>query len=141
MNKIQNCLNYVTTQSQVSLPLIFLNYCTITVLPYVSFPHTHTCLPKLQPQNPWLLHCLIFWSPHLEQSPPRRQALYYSLFLQKQTQDISLLQIFQLSNTVLYPYTSAQCVCVCVRVRVCVCVCMCVCVCVRAHLAHSLNPC
>ena len=42
-----------------------------------------------------------------------------SLLLQKQTQDISLLQIFQLSNTVLHPYQSVQCVCVCV----CVCVC------------------
>ena len=45
----------------------------------------------------------------LEQSPPTHQALRYCLFLQKQTQDISLLRIFQLSNTVLHPYQSVQC--------------------------------
>ena len=55
-----------------------------------------------------------FGPPHLEQSPPRHQALCHSLFLQKQTQDISLLRIFQLSNTVHHPYQSVQCVCVCV---------------------------
>ena len=35
-----------------------------------------------------------------------------TLFLQKQTKDISLLRIFQLSNTVLHPYQSVHCVCV-----------------------------
>ena len=34
----------------------------------------------------------------------------------KQTQDISLLRIFHLSNIVFYPYQSVQCVCVCVCV-------------------------
>ena len=47
---------------------------------------------------------LTFPSPHLEQFPPGHQALGYSLFLQKQTQDIPLLWIFQLSNTVIHPY-------------------------------------
>ena len=42
----------------------------------------------------------------------------YSLFLQKPTQDISLLRIFQLNHIVLHSYQSVQCVCVCV----CVCV-------------------
>ena len=65
--------------------------------------HTHAQTPMLQPQNPWLWHFLTLWPPHLEQSPPRHQALSYSLFFQKQTQDISLLRIFQLSNTVFHP--------------------------------------
>ena len=36
-------------------------------------------LQTLQLQNPWLLHFLTLWPPHLEQSPPRQQALCYSL--------------------------------------------------------------
>ena len=97
-----------TTQSQVPLPLVFLSYYTFTVLPALSaFCQTHAQTPTLQPQNAQLLHFFTLWPPHLEQSPPRHQALCYSLFLQKQTQDISLLKIFQLSNIV-------QCVCVCI---------------------------
>ena len=46
------------------------------------------CPYRLQPQNSWLSHFLTLWPPHLEQSPPRHQALCYSLFLQKPTQDI-----------------------------------------------------
>ena len=90
----------------------------------------------------WILHYFIrvFWVfPHLEQSPPRHQALCYSLFLQKPTQDISLLRIFQLSHIVLHSYQSVQCVSVCV----CVCVCACMCACVCVHLLHNyaLNTC
>ena len=72
-------------------------------------------------------HSLTLWPPHLVQSPQRHQALCYSLFLQKPTQDISLLRIFQLSNIVLHPYQPVQCVCVCV------------CVCVCASLAQCLK--
>ena len=36
-------------------------------------------LQTLQLQNPWLLHFLTLWPPRLEQSPPRQQALCYSL--------------------------------------------------------------
>ena len=56
----------------------------------------------------------------------------YSLFLQKQTQNVILLRIFHLSNIVLHP-SQSLCACVCVCARVCVCVCECV----GAHL----NPC
>ena len=79
---------------------------------------------------------LTLWPPHLEQSPPRHQALCYSLFLQKLTQDISLLRIFQLNYIVLHSHQSVQCACVracvraCARARACGCVCVCVCVCV-----------
>ena len=59
--------------------------------------------------------------PHLEQSPPRHQAVCYSRFLQRPTQDISLLRILQLNNIVLHSHQSVQCV------RVCVCMCVCVC--------------
>ena len=55
---------------------------------------------------------LVWRPPHLEQSPPRHQALCYSLFLQKSTQDISLLRIFQLNHIVLHSHQSVQCVCV-----------------------------
>ena len=58
---------------------------------------------------------------------PRHQALCCSLF---QTQGISHLQIFQLSNTVLHPYLSVQCACECVCVCVCACVRACACMCV-----------
>ena len=71
-----------------------------------------------------------------------------SLFLQKQAQDIFLLRIVQLSNIVLHPYQSVQCVYVCVCVCVCACVracvragvraCVCVCVCVRACVCVSV---
>ena len=58
----------------------------------------------------------------------------YFLFFQKQTQGISILRIFQLSNTVLHPYLCMQCVnvsmCVCGSVRACVRACVRVCVCV-----------
>ena len=76
--------------------------------------HKHAQNPMLQPQNPWLLLFLTLWPPHLEQSPPRHQALCYSLFLQKSAQDISLLRIFQLNHIVLHSHQSVQCVCVCV---------------------------
>ena len=98
--------------------------------------HKHAQNPTLQPQNPWLSHFLTLWPPHLEQSPPRHQALCYSLVLQKSTQDISLPRIFQLNHIVLHSHQSVQCVCVCVcvcaRARACVraCVRVCVCVCI-----------
>ena len=63
---------------------------------------------------------LTLWPPHLEQTPPKLQALCYSLFLQKSTQDISLLRIFQLNHIVLHSYQSVQCLCVCVRVCMCI---------------------
>ena len=66
-------------------------------------------------------------NPHLEQSPPRHHTLCYSLFLQKPTQDISLLRIFQWSHIVLHSYQYVQCVCVCV----CACVRGCMRACVR----------
>ena len=48
-----------------------------------SLSDMHAQTPALQPQNPWLSHFFTLWPPHLEQSPPRHQALCYSLFLQK----------------------------------------------------------
>ena len=68
------------------------------------------------------------FGPHIWNNLPQdiMQALCYSHFLQKSTQDISLLRIFQLNHIVLHSHQSVQCVCVCVcvcvRVRVCVCV-------------------
>ena len=54
----------------------------------------------------------------------------YSLFLQTQTQDISLLRILQLSRIVLHPYVCTMCVCVCVYV------CMCAHVCTHTRILH-----
>ena len=59
------------------------------------------------------------FGPHIWNNLPH-QALCYSLFLQKPTQDISLLRIFQLSHIVLDSYQFVQfvqCVCVCVCVH------------------------
>ena len=96
------------------LSLIFLNFCTFKFLPALSaLRQTHACSnSNLQPQNPWLSHFLTLRPPHLEQSPPRHQALCYSLFPQKQAPDITLLRIFQLSKIALHPYQSVRCVCV-----------------------------
>ena len=88
--------------------------------------HTHAQTPTLQPQNPWLSHFLTLWPQHLEQSPPPppppgHQALCYSLFLQKQTQDISQ----NISAKQHCPSPLSVCtVCVCMHVHVCVCVCI-----------------
>ena len=94
--------------------------------------YMHAQTPTLQPQNTWLSHFLTLRPPHLEQSPPRHQALCYSLFLQKQTRDISLCRIFQLRHIVLHLYQSVQCVCVCVCtcVRACARACVHACVCI-----------
>ena len=96
----------VSTQSQVLLPLIFLSYYTFTVLSALSAVHqTHACSnSNSSTSKPMSFHFLSLWPPHLEPSPPRHQALCYSLFLHKQTQDISLLRMFQLSNIVLHLY-------------------------------------
>ena len=65
-------------------------------------------------------HTFSHFGPHIWNNLPRHQALCYSLFLQKPTQDIYLLRIFQLNHTVLHFYQSVQCVCECVCARVCV---------------------
>ena len=133
-DKIQNCLHVLQRNHRFHSLLSFW-----AATPLQSFPlsplfvtHTHAQNPTLQLQNPWLSHFLILWPPHLEQSPPRHQALCYSLFLQKSTQDISLLKIFQLNHTVLHSHQSVQCVCV----RACVCVCVCIfCIIMLEHLS------
>ena len=138
----------VTTQSQVLLPLIFLSYDTFTVLPALSARQTQACSNSnasiAKPMAFALSHILAHTSGKL---PPKTSGYSESLFLQKQTQDISLLRIFQCSNIFLHPYQSVQCVCVCVCGWMCVCVRACVhacararvCVCVRVcvHLVHS----
>ena len=125
-DKIQNCLHVLQRNHRFRSLLSFW-----AATPLQSFPlsplfirHTQAQNPTLQLQNPWLSHFLTLWPPHLEQSPPRPQALCYSLFLEKPTQDISLLKIFQLNHIVLHSYQSVQCVCVCVHA--CVHVCMCI---------------
>ena len=93
-----------------------------------------TCMLKLWRFNLKILgHCCFSYSgPHIWTSHPSwHQTLYYTPFLQKQTQSISLLWAFEPSNTVLRPnspYNVCVCVCMCVcereRERVCVCVCV-----------------
>ena len=70
------------------------------VLPLQSFllsplfvRHMHAQTPMLQPQNLWLLHFLTLWPPHLEQSPPRRQALCYSASSKANARHFSSLNI------------------------------------------------
>ena len=76
------------------------SYLSEHTAPLQSFPlsplfimQTHAC------SNSNASHFLTFGLQRLEQSPPKHDALGYSLFLQKQTRDLSLLRIFQLSNT------------------------------------------
>ena len=118
---------------------------TAAVQPFPISPlfirHTHT---QTSDASTFMAFTLSpFLASHLEQPPPRRQTVYYSPFLQEQTQDISLLWAFQPSNTVLRPNSLYSvcvlvrmcvcvCVCVCVCLCLCLCLCVCVCVCVRA---------
>ena len=131
---MQNCLHVLQHNHRFGSLLSFW-----AATPLQSFPlsplfmrHMHAQTPTLQPQNTWLSHFLTLRPPHLEQSPPRHQALCYSLFLQKQTRDISLCRIFQLRHIVLHLYQSVQCVCVCVCtcVRACARACVHACVCI-----------
>ena len=107
---LQNCLHVLQCNHRFRSLLSFW-----ATTPWQSFPlsllfvrHMHAPTPTPLPQNPWLSHFLTLWPPHLEQSLPRHQALCYSLFLQKQTQDIPLLRIFQLSNIVHHPDQSVH---------------------------------
>ena len=100
-NKIQNYL-HVLQRNHRFRPLLSV-WATAHLQSFPLSPllvrHTHAQTATLQPQkHPQLSHFLTFRPPHLEQSPPRHQALCKSLFLQ--TQDISLLRISPLSNTV-----------------------------------------
>ena len=129
--------NFWTHQIQNCLYVLQLNHWFRPLLPFWSdaavqpFPlslllirHMHTQTLTLQPQSSGVSFSLLFWSSHLEQPPPRHQTLYYSLFLQKQTQDISFLWAYQLSNTVLR-LNSVCIVFVCTHMYKCVCVCVC----------------
>ena len=140
-------------------PSYLFNYCTFTVLSVLStlIRITNAQTPRLQVQNPWLSHFLILQLPHQEQFSPRHQALCYSLFLQNETQDISLYQIFHLANTALHPslysvcvwvwvsvsVSEYECVCVCALVceRECACVCVCMHACVRACVCVCVHAC
>ena len=120
-------------QLQVPLPLIFLSCYTFTVLPALSTLHqTHACSKSntsaAKPMAFALSHTL---APTSGTISPKTSGECYSLFLQKPTQDISLLRIFQLNHIALHSHQSVQCVCVCVRacVRMSACVCACMCVC------------
>ena len=127
----------VTTQLIVPPLLPFWSTAAVQPFPlcplFIRLMHTQTLM--LQPQNSWLSLFLLFRSSHLEQPPPKCQTLYCSPFLQEQTEDISLLWAFQVSNAVLRP-NSPYNVCVCTHLCVCVFVnvffflSVCVCVCV-----------
>ena len=54
------------------------------------------------------------FGPHIWNNLPQDTSHSATLFLQKSTQDISLLRIFQLNHIVLHSHQSVQCVCVCV---------------------------
>ena len=53
------------------------------------------------------------FGPNIWNNLPQDSRHSATLFLQKPTGDIALLQIFQLNNTTLHSHQSAQCVCVC----------------------------
>ena len=112
------CYNTITG----SAPLIFLNYCTFTVLPAIfALHHTQACSNSNASATKPMAFTL---SPTSGTIFPKMPG--YSFFLQKQTKDIAFLWIFQLGDTILHPCQSIQCVCVHVCVRVCVHMCVCV---------------
>ena len=64
---------------------------------------THACSnSNASTAKPMAFALFSLRSPHMEKSPPRQQDPA-TLSLQKQTQDISLFRIFQLSSIVLHP--------------------------------------
>ena len=87
-------------------------YITFTAftLPLQPFPLSllvfrHACqTPLCQPQTSWLSHFLSLRSPQLERSLKTSGTLADTLFLQRQTLKMSLLEILQRSNTVLHTY-------------------------------------
>ena len=103
--------------------------------------HTHALPPTLQPQHPWLLHFLTLWSPHWNNLPKDIRHFATLSSFKRQTEDISLLQIVQLSNAVFHLYQSVQCVCMCVCVCLCLCACVCVCSCVCACICLHVCVC
>ena len=111
------CYNAITGSAPSYLSELLHLYLQSLPLFPLFLRHKHAQDATLQPQNPWLSHFLTLWPPHLEQSPPRHQALCYSLFLQKLTQDIFLLGIFQLNHIVFHSHQSVQYVCVSVCVH------------------------
>ena len=108
MIQIQNC-SHVTTQSLLMLlpNLVSLNCCIFIALPIHSAHHQiHACMHAEAPTPELVAFTLSYFSPYIWNSLPRDQALSTSttLFLHEQTQDISLLRIFQPlpTNPVLY---------------------------------------
>ena len=75
---------------------------------------------RLQPQYPWHSHTLAIHAP-APTFGTISQRLCCTLFLQKQTRDISLLQIFQLGNTAPHPYQSVHASCTVTREPLLVC--------------------
>ena len=116
MNKLQNCL-HVTMQSQVLSPLIFLSYCTFTVLPALSaLRQKQACSnSNASAAKTHGFHTLVPTSGTISPQDIRHSA---TLFLQKQTQNICFLQIYQFSPNISVKQQSVS-VCVYVCVYVC----------------------
>ena len=113
------CYNAITG----SAPLIFLNYCTFTVLPTIfALRHTQACSNSNASAAKPMAFTLLPTPGTIFPKMPG-----YSLFPQKQTRDIAFLWIFQLGENILHPCQFIQCVCVCACMHACVCVCVCVC--------------
>ena len=111
-------------------PLIFLSYYTLTVFPTLSALHqTHACSNS----NASTTKPIAFALPHTLDPTSRTISpkIPGTLLLFLPSTANSRLKIFQLSNIVLHPYQSVQCVCACMHA--CVRACMHACV----HLAHS----
>ena len=90
-NLIENCLHALQLRNHRFCPLLsfWQSFPAISVLRQTGMPMQ---TPTLQPRSPWLSHFLTFGSYVWNNNyylPPRQQALCDSLFLQKQTQDIT----------------------------------------------------
>ena len=124
---LTNCLYllaHVTIQSHVPQPLIILNYCTFAVLPALFTLHqTHTCsnsnISTTKPMTFALSHICYDWnnlpqdirhSATLSSYKSKLKTftllvLMYYPFLQKETQNISLLKISKYFRKAILSFT------------------------------------
>ena len=114
-DKIQNCLHVLQCNHRFhSLLSFWAATLTFTVLPALSaLRQTHTRSKSNTSTTKPMAFALSHTGPHIWNNLPQDIGHSATLFLQKPTQDIYLLRIFQLNHIVLHSCQSVQCVCVC----------------------------
>ena len=114
MDKIQNCLHVLQRNHRFHSLLSFWAATPLQSFPLSPLFVRHACSKSnISTANPMAFALSHTLAPTSGTISPKTSG--YSLFLQKSTQDISLLRIFQLNHIVLHSHQSEQCVCMCVH--------------------------